>query len=53
MTMKFVFLLLGGANLDAVIFYRTWMSVLCPLFLMHVLLLLSGGVVVRVFSSLI
>ena len=53
MTMKFVFLLLGGANLDTVIFYRTWMSVLCPLFLMHVLLLLSGGVVVRVFSSLI
>ena len=46
MTMRSVFLLLGGANLDAVIFYRIWM----PLFLMHVLLFLSSGVVVRVFS---
>ena len=53
MTTRSVFFLLGGANLDTVIFYRTWMSVLCPLFLMHVLLLLSGGVVVCVFSSLI
>jgi len=50
MTMRFVFLLLGGANLDKVIFYRIWMPVLCPLFLMHVLLLLSSGVVVRVLS---
>jgi len=36
MTMRSVFLLLGGANLDVVI-YRIWMPVLCPLFLMHVL----------------
>ena len=50
MTMRFVFLLLGGANLDMVLFYCIWMPVLCPLFLMHVLLLLSSGVVVRVFS---
>jgi hypothetical protein len=50
MTMRSVFLLLDGANLDAVIFCRIWMPVLCPLFLMHVLLLLSSGVVVRVFS---
>jgi len=37
MTLRSVFLLLGGASLD-VIFYRIWMSVLFPLFLMHVLL---------------
>ena len=37
-TMRSVLLLLGGANLDVVIFYCIWMPVLCPLFLMHVLL---------------
>ena len=38
MTMRSVFLLLGGANLDVVIFHRIWMPVLCHLFLKHVLL---------------
>ena len=38
MTLRSVFLLLGGATLDVVIFYRIWMHVLCPVFLMHVLL---------------
>jgi len=33
-----MFLLLCGATLDVVIFYRFWMPVLCPVFLMHVLL---------------
>jgi hypothetical protein len=37
-TMRYVFLLLGGVNLDVVIFYRIWMPILCPLFMMHVLL---------------
>jgi hypothetical protein len=50
MTTRFVFLLIGGANLDMMIFYRVWMPVLCPSFLMRVLLLLFSGVVVRVFS---
>jgi hypothetical protein len=50
MTTRSVFLLLGGANFDMAIFYRIRMPVLCPLFLMHVLLLLFGRVVVRVFS---
>jgi len=38
MTLRSVFLLLGGATLDVVIFYRIWMPVLCRVFLMHVLL---------------
>jgi len=38
MTVRSVFLLLGGATLDVVIFYRIWMLVLCPVFLMNVLL---------------
>ena len=38
MEMRSVFLLLGGASLDVVIFYRIWMLVLCPLFLMHIFL---------------
>jgi len=38
MMKRSVLLLLGGANLDMAIFYRIWMPVLCPLFLMHVLL---------------
>jgi hypothetical protein len=38
MMMRSVFLLLGSANLDVVIFYHIWMPVLCPLFLMHILL---------------
>ena len=36
-TLRSVFLLLGGATLDVAIFYRIWMPVLCPVFLMHVL----------------
>jgi uncharacterized protein (DUF2062 family) len=52
-TMRSVLLLLGGANLDVVIFYSIWMPVLCPLFLMHILLSLSSGVVVRVFSRVL
>jgi hypothetical protein len=35
---QMVFLLLGGAILDVVMFYSIWMPVLCPVFLMHVLL---------------
>jgi len=31
-------LLLVGATLDVAIFYRIWMPLLCPVFLMHVLL---------------
>jgi hypothetical protein len=50
MTMRSVFLLLGGANFDMVIFCGIQMSVLCPLFLMHVLLLLFSEVVVCAFS---
>ena len=50
MTTRSVFFLLGGANFDEVTFYHIRMPVLCPLFLMHVLLLLFSGVVVRVFS---
>jgi len=50
MTLRSVFLLLGGATLVVVIFYRIWMSVLCPVFLMHVLLCCLFGVVVCVFS---
>ena len=37
-TMRFVFSLLGGSNLDVVIFYHIWMPVLCSLFLINVLL---------------
>jgi len=29
-TLRSVFLLLGGATLDVVIFYHIWMPVLCP-----------------------
>jgi len=35
---QIVFLLPGGAILDAVIFYRIWMPVLCPVLLLHFLL---------------
>ena len=38
--------------MDTVTFYRIWMPVLSPLLFMHILLLLSGGVVVFVFLLL-
>jgi hypothetical protein len=38
MMTRSVFLLLGSANLEVVIFYHIWTPVLCPLLLMHVLL---------------
>jgi hypothetical protein len=43
MTTRSLFLLLGGANFDMVI-YRIRMPALYPLFLMHVLLLLDRSI---------
>jgi hypothetical protein len=37
-TLRSVFIFLGGAILDVLIFYRICMPVLCPMFLLHVLL---------------
>jgi len=51
MTLRSVFLLLGGATLDVVIFYCIRRPVLCCV-LDACLALLSFGVVVRVFLEL-